>query len=314
MNDYIEQDELLDLEERTDKVSFDKWIQYPDGRVYPSQSATMLNKLTSGLYKAIFDRDKGMDYLIKLSIKTDDLLDLGNSDADMIFNECKQFWNSKDIYEHYKFVHKRGILMMGAPGTGKTSIINKSLQWFLENIKGVAILITNEDELASYCRIHKTVFRSIETDRPMTVIMEDIDNYIGDSYNVSKILNILDGFDQVGSVMHIATTNSPEKLPTTLTERPGRFDIKLEISNPNHKERKKYILEKIPTLTQDELKNWIDVTQDMSMAYLGEMVKQYLIYKLPFDKIKDNIRKFDEVAESSHQFNKRRKAIGFSNG
>ena len=131
--------------------------------------------------------------------------------------------------------------MYGKPGNGKSGIIQLISKYLIEEQNGIIINITNAEKLSDYDKIVGQL-REIEPDRPLIVILEDLDAMIDeDSWIISTALNLLDGVKQISNVVYIATTNYPEKLEDRITNRPSRFDRKYEIPLPNAAIRKEYM-------------------------------------------------------------------------
>ena len=70
------------------------------------------------------------------------------------------------------------------------------------------------------------------------LVIEDL-NWLLEKLNVSTFLNQLDGIESPvkGGLMLIATTNHPERLDPAINNRPGRFDVVLEIRPPDRRHR-----------------------------------------------------------------------------
>jgi predicted AAA+ superfamily ATPase len=100
-------------------------------------------------------------------------------------------------------------LLWGDPGCGKSGIIQLCVKKLIEVENGIVINIGDEDQFTWYSDIIKEL-RKIEPERPLIVILEDIDSLAGeDRYSTTKLLNILDGVNQIDNVVYIATTNYP---------------------------------------------------------------------------------------------------------
>jgi len=269
-----------------------------------------MDKLDSQIYKINYNDQKGEYFLEGNNFIHDDLIFHESEEYEIIMEEIQSFWNMKDIYEENNYVHKRGIMLAGAPGTGKTSLINLCFDWFFKEIKGLVFIISNGNELFYYSNFHKSRLRQIEPTMPIIVVFEDIDGYISYDQNYeSLLLNILDGNNQINNVMYFATTNYPERLTERLS-RPGRFDIKVEIKFPTRKEREIYLNKKLGDV--NNLNKWLDETENKSFAFISEMVKQYKIYKKPLDIILNRLDDYAKIAKTSTSFNKEEKQIGFN--
>lgn len=125
---------------------------------------------------------------------------------------------------------RRGVLLAGRPGTGKTMTALVTAQMAVR--EGVSFL---------YCEKiqdfpHAIKFLASYNYTPAVVFCEDIDRVVGmdrdDAANV--ILNTLDGIDSKGQeILSVLTTNNLEEIPETLA-RPGRLDDIIEMTPPDH--------------------------------------------------------------------------------
>jgi cell division protease FtsH len=142
----------------------------------------------------------------------------------------------------------RGVLLMGAPGTGKTLLAKAvageadvpfyiiSGSEFVEMFVGVG---------ASRVR---DLFKKAKKNAPCIIFIDEIDavgrqrgSGLGGSHDereqtLNQILVEMDGFDTDANVIVIAATNRPDVLDPALL-RPGRFDRRVVIDKPDVKER-----------------------------------------------------------------------------
>lgn len=137
----------------------------------------------------------------------------------------ENFLSSKDFYLEKKIPWKRGILLYGKPGNGKTSIIRTIISEY--NFKPVTIVPgANVDSM-------REAFTYAEEQSPSLLYFEDLDSLIEAGLDVSSFLNFLDGISTKNGLLVIATANDVKKLKTNITQRPSRFDRKFEIPLPN---------------------------------------------------------------------------------
>jgi len=137
----------------------------------------------------------------------------------------ENFLNSKDFYLKNKIPWKRGFLLYGKPGNGKTSIIRTIISEY--NFKPVTIVPgANVDSM-------REAFSYAEEQSPSLLYFEDLDSLIEAGLDVSSFLNLLDGISTKNGLLVIATANDVRKLKTNITKRPSRFDRKFEIPLPN---------------------------------------------------------------------------------
>src|SRR6185369_5519503 len=137
----------------------------------------------------------------------------------------ENFLASKDFYLENKIPWKRGILLYGKPGNGKTSIIRTIIAQY--NFKPVTIVAGANDEAV------REAFSYAEEQSPSLLYFEDLDSLLEKSVDISSFLNLMDGISAKNGLLVIATANEVKKLKTNITDRPSRFDRKFEIHLPN---------------------------------------------------------------------------------
>ena len=119
---------------------------------------------------------------------------------------------------------KRGVLLHGAPGTGKTHTIG----YLLGQLPGVTVVVLSGAVLkmiADAC----SVARSLQ---PSVVVVEDVDliaedreeGPIGTHALLFQLLNEMDGLGADLDVTFLLTTNRADMLEPALAQRPGRVD------------------------------------------------------------------------------------------
>ncbi len=137
----------------------------------------------------------------------------------------ENFLASKDFYLENKIPWKRGVLLYGKPGNGKTSIIRTIIAQY--NFKPVTIVPgANAESL-------REAFSYAEEQSPSLMYIEDLDSLIETGFDTSTFLNLLDGISSKNGLLVIATANNVKKLKTNITRRPKRFDRKFDIPLPS---------------------------------------------------------------------------------
>ncbi|MFC2038746.1 AAA family ATPase [Chloroflexota bacterium] len=146
---------------------------------------------------------------------------------------------------------KRGIILAGDPGTGKT-IICKALM-----TEAVNITCITTEAYGQYSGGYISDLYYLADDlSPSIVFLEDID-FIGQERQeiyhgnppLLTLLAEMDGITEKKGIVTVATSNFFETLDKALCERPSRFDCVYKINLPNPKQRTelvKNIAEKIP--------------------------------------------------------------------
>lgn len=277
-NVYVRDEEIVHpVAEKTNRIiqmnegGFNQWSIHGSNKYVPTMPT--IDKIPAGFYEIKQSSQIGR-YLEKKNVNTDELYSLPNPELLDIINDIEKFWNRKEIYLNYGFLHKRGILMYGDPGNGKSGIIQLCSQYLIREKQGIIINISSADDISEYNEIIGPL-RLIEKDRPLIVILEDIDAIVGEgSWAASLLLNLLDGVKQIDNVVYIATTNYPEKLEERISNRPSRFDRRYEIGMPESDVREAYFRNKLKSkdIKGIDIKDWIKRTEGMSLAHLKELI------------------------------------------
>jgi hypothetical protein len=119
---------------------------------------------------------------------------------------------------------KRGLLLHGAPGTGKTHTI----RYLLGQLAGVTVVLLSGDALgmiAEACSVARTL-------QPSVIVIEDVDliaedremDAVGSHPLLFQLLNEMDGLRDDLDVAFLLTTNRADLLEPALAQRPGRVD------------------------------------------------------------------------------------------
>jgi AAA+ superfamily predicted ATPase len=137
----------------------------------------------------------------------------------------ENFLASQEFYLKNRIPWKRGILLYGPPGNGKTSIIRTIMSAY--NFKPVTIAPGVNDEAV------REAFTYAEEQSPALLYFEDLDSLLEKNVDISSFLNLMDGISAKNGLLVVATANNVKKLKTNITDRPSRFDRKFEIPLPN---------------------------------------------------------------------------------
>lgn len=170
-----------------------------------------------------------------------------SADAKILVQEVRHWMTSEDWYKARGIPWRRGWLLHGGPGTGKTSLTRAvaedlDLPVFAFDL---ATLFNNELQ-AAWQKMLESV--------PCIALFEDIDsvfdgreNKVGGHLTYDCFLNCLDGVERADGVLLVITTNRLEKLDPALgipssqiSTRPGRLDRVLELTGPDEAGRRQF--------------------------------------------------------------------------
>ena len=133
------------------------------------------------------------------------------------------FLANKEVYKELGIPYKRSYMLVGPPGTGKTSLIK-----LLASKYGLPIFMGR----AQYFDYFINSVASIK--RPAIIVLEDLnwnlkvkDESTG---RIQDLLQFLDGLNPYSGQIFIITTNFPEEISPSLT-RPGRVDKIFELKH-----------------------------------------------------------------------------------
>ena len=220
----------------------------------------------------------------------DDLI-LDESLKGSIRSDFKQFIEARKHYESLGLAWRRGALLIGPPGNGKTHCVRalvKELAIPSLYVQGLRHRFYESEQLL------QQVFKRARELHPCMLIFEDLDALVNEE-NQSFFLNQLDGFEKNVGLIVLATTNHPEKIDPAIIDRPSRFDRKYHFNLPEVGNRKLFLQnwqEKL-SIQVDWSAESINVlaskTEGFSFAYLKELIISGLLAWLA-----DQTPSFDE--------------------
>ena len=215
-------------------------------------SRTMRKKLGGGDF-GVFNYGKSKARRFRkgsINLGFDDVAGLENAKRDL--HEIIDFLKKPEDYLRVGARIPKGILLMGAPGTGKT-LLAKAVAGEAEvpfySISGSEFIEMFVGVGASRVR---DMFEAAKKEAPAIIFIDEIDSVgrtrgsgVGGGHDereqtLNQILSEMDGFSPEHTVVVLAATNRPDVLDPALL-RPGRFDRKITLELPLKDARRKVL-------------------------------------------------------------------------
>ena len=215
-----------------------------------------------------------------------------------------------DRFEHFGIKPPRGILLFGAPGTGKTLIAKAIAHEAKANfitVKGPELISkwVGESEKAI-----REVFKKAKQASPSIIFLDEFESIAGsrttnsgegsDVSNrvVNQLLSSMDGVESMEGVIVIAATNRPEMIDPALL-RSGRFERVLHIPPPDHVSLRKIlkIHAKDMPLGKFDLESLADKMQNYTGADVEAICREAALIAMRAEKKTVSKKNFEEAID-----------------
>jgi hypothetical protein len=200
-----------------------------------------------------------------------DQLILDPNIVSLLKDDFDSFFEREAWFRKMRLPFRRGYLLHGLPGNGKSSAIRAMM-----TSRGLtAYTIRFFDEEIDDGDL-EYLFILAAKEAPAIVLLEDIDRIFprtGHSktkLSLQQLLNCLDGVASSEGVITIASANDPTALDPAILRRPGRFDRVIAFGNPTPELRLQYFLKMLPSLASVNLDEAVDESEGFSFAQLRE--------------------------------------------
>jgi cell division protease FtsH len=184
---------------------------------------------------------------------------------------------------------KRGVLLHGAPGTGKTHTV----RYLLGRLPEATVIVISGralERIREACSVARTL-------QPAVIVVEDVDLIAeqrektrpGEHPLLFQLLNEMDGLNSGADVTFLLTSNRADLLEPALAARPGRVDLAAELPLPDADARRQLIRLYQGNLVLDLTRPdaVIERTEGVTAAFLKELLRKAALLACDDDQAED---------------------------
>ncbi|RWS01791.1 mitochondrial chaperone BCS1-like protein [Dinothrombium tinctorium] len=197
--------------------------------------------------------------------------------AKRIMNDLTEFSKSEDWYIERGIQYRRGYLLYGPPGCGKSSFVKAIAGELGKNICIVPLSSPNLSDEKLNELFNSTPENSI-------ILLEDIDAAFKERRSAetditfSGFLNALDGVASTEQRIIFMTTNFIDRLEPALI-RPGRVDVQQLIDYPSDEQVEAMFKHFYPECDESLVKQFCEVVESKNEVSMATLQNCFLAYK-----------------------------------
>jgi hypothetical protein len=178
---------------------------------------------------------------------------------------------------------KRGLLLFGPPGTGKTH----TTRYVVQQLRGSTVLMLSGQSLHAVGMVTQMA-RDLQ---PAVIVLEDVDlvaedRGFGPGANpvLFSLLDAMDGAASDADLLFLLTTNRADLLEPALAARPGRVDVAVEITLPDPDARRRLFAvytRGLPlALSEADIDDVVARTEGVTASFVKELVRRSVLEAL----------------------------------
>ncbi len=208
---------------------------------------------------------------------------------EMVSRNTSGILNNIDAFNTLGMSPSRNVLLISPPGMAKTMIFRATAG---ELVNKCTILWCTGKSIESASNV-TAIFDAARELAPCVVMIEDMDLFGGDrsmgiasgNWILNEFLACLDGMQSNPGVVVMASTNDVASMDEALVNRPGRFDVKVEMPLPDKDDRHQMIHSFLgqhcacfdESVTPEIFDHVLEATDGMTGAYIKDLVKCAII-------------------------------------
>jgi hypothetical protein len=170
---------------------------------------------------------------------------------------------------------KRGLLLYGPPGVGKTHTV----RYLTSSLTGTTVLQLTGGALhliAEACSVARTLQPAMLVVEDVDLIAEDRGMHPGQHPLLFQLLNEMDGLAEDADVVFVLTTNRADLLEPALAARPGRVDQAVALDLPDVEARRALfdLYRGAMPVDRSGLDDVLDRTEGVTASFLKELLRR----------------------------------------
>jgi cell division protease FtsH len=235
----------------------------------------------------------------------------GNAEAVAELREVVEFLRTPGKFQALGGRIPKGVLLVGAPGTGKTLLAKA-----VAGEAGVPFFsLSGSDFVEMFVGVGaarvRSLFAQADAKAPCLIFIDELDalgkargtggpgNHDERDQTLNQLLVEMDGFDSNRGIILIAATNRPETLDAALV-RPGRFDRQVVVDRPDISGREDILKVHVRSIALDDeinLRQIAAMTSGFVGADLANLVNEAALLAARRGKEKVGRSEFEEGVE-----------------
>ncbi|QFZ22442.1 AAA family ATPase [Saccharothrix syringae] len=173
---------------------------------------------------------------------------------------------------------KRGLLLHGPPGTGKTHTV----RYLMGRLRDCTVILLTGQAM----RLIGNAAALARRLQPSMVVVEDVDliamdrGFAGGPTNplLFALLDAMDGVGADADVTFVLTTNRADELERALADRPGRVDLAVEVPRPDAEGRRRLLeLYGRGVDLRADLGPVVEATEGVTASFIKELLRRAVL-------------------------------------